>query len=96
MAGLNAATKAAANPPENGSVSTQVAKILPKRDHLTSFGPKAESPTATTPPTWQCVVDTGMLMVVAMMTVKVEANSTHQPRWKLMSTMLVPMVLITR
>jgi hypothetical protein len=31
--------------------------------------------------TWQCVVETGISRMVAMTTVRVDANSMQKPRW---------------
>merc|ERR1719219_678656 len=67
-------TTSAATVPAIGSVRTQVRKIFENKTQDTFPVPLKldTSPTPITPPTWQCVVDTGNSITVAIMVASVE------------------------
>ena len=95
IAGLLTARSKAAMPAESGKVTTHVSAIHPNILHFTLSGPKADQLTNITAPTWQCVVETGILRTVASTTDIAEASSIQNPLKKLMLESPNPIVLIT-
>ena len=70
---INHKKTAAIAPPRTGEI-TQLAAIFPIVGQLTAANPAAAIPAPITPPTTECVVDTGAPTQVARLTHKAAAN----------------------
>ena len=69
---MKARNRAAMNPPSKGE-TTQLAAIAPMVGQLTRLKPTAAIPAPITPPTTECVVETGAPRTVARFTHIAEA-----------------------